>query len=155
MPSLSAAAKMSETPTTSTSKSTTSTKTSSASPSSITPYSYATSDIVKVTVAAGVIVLVLSALVFFFKISSWIQYHRRLSRQRHLTTLLATEQRANVYEIAAWSDEPGTAPVRTGIGGGVGGSDRKSRKEIREEVRAFKRGGANAHAVHEWEGVPA
>ena len=63
-----------------------------------------------------------------------------------MTTLLQSEQRANAYEIAAWSDEPGTMPVSLGKG-------KKTWKEKRGEVRAQKRGGANAHAVHEWEGV--
>ena len=53
-----------------------------------------------------------------------------------------------MYEIAAWSDEPGQAPVY-----GVNGSDKKTRKEKRDEIKAQKRGGANAYAVHEWEGV--
>ena len=35
----------------------------------ITPYSYATSKIVRTAVAAGIIILVLSGLVLFFKVS--------------------------------------------------------------------------------------
>ncbi|KAK8864288.1 hypothetical protein IAR55_001534 [Kwoniella newhampshirensis] len=109
-------------------------------------YSYATSKIVRTAVAAGVIVLILTALVLFFKISSWIRTNQRLRRQRLLALSLQSEQHANAYEIAAWSDEPNTAPVR-------GVPEKKSRKEKREEMRALKRGGANAWAVQEWEGV--
>jgi hypothetical protein len=83
------------------------------------------------------------------QISSWIRYRRRLSRQSHLSGLLQSEQRANAYEIAAWSDEPGAIPMQSVRG------DKKSRKERKEEVKALKRGGANAYAVHEWEGVAA
>ncbi|WWD17415.1 hypothetical protein CI109_101856 [Kwoniella shandongensis] len=111
-------------------------------------YSYATSKIVRTAVAAGVIVLALTALVLFFKISSWIRTTQRLRRQRLLTLSLQSEQHANAYEIAAWSDEPNTAPVRD-----VPQKEKKSRKERREEMRALKRGGANAWAVQEWEGV--
>ena len=93
------------------------------------------------------------------QISSWIRYHQRLRRQQYLTTVLQSEQRANAYEIAAWSDEPAQAPVRAtmlGVGGvGVGGTDKKMSKKRINEIRAQRRGGANAHAVHEWEGVAA
>ena len=64
--------------------------------------------------------------------------------------MLQSEQRANAYEIAAWSDEPGasfkpfsaTLPQHNLPGGKKG-----------KKARAQKRGGANAYAVHEWEGV--
>ncbi|ORX36780.1 hypothetical protein BD324DRAFT_651264 [Kockovaella imperatae] len=114
----------------------------------ITPYSYATSKIVKTAVAAGVIVLALCGLMLFLKISGWIRYHQRLRRQRYMNTMLLSEQRTNAYEIAAWSDEPGTAPITTG-----GGTREKSKKEKRGLERAQKRAGVNAHAIHEWEGV--
>jgi hypothetical protein len=71
---------------------------------------------------------------------------------------LQSEQRANAYEIAAWADEPGTAPIRTGGGtdrDGRGGwkERRKEKKRKKEELKLQKRGGANAFAVKEWEGV--
>ncbi|WVQ99283.1 hypothetical protein IAU59_006415 [Kwoniella sp. CBS 9459] len=122
-------------------------------------YSYATSKIVRTAVAAGVIVLALTALVLFFKVSSWIRYHQHLRRQRYLSLSLQSEQRANAYEIAAWADQPGTAPIhpsdrdRDRNRRGIRGEGKKRRKEIKEEIRAIKRGGANAWAVKEWEGV--
>ncbi|OCF36730.1 hypothetical protein I316_01326 [Kwoniella heveanensis BCC8398] len=120
-------------------------------------YSYATSKIVRTAVAAGVIVLALTALVLFFKISSWIRYHQHLRRQRYLSLSLQSEQRANEYEIAAWADRPGTAPIhpsdRDRDRSNRRGEGKKRRKEIKEEIKAIKRGGANAWAVKEWEGV--
>ncbi|OWZ60200.1 hypothetical protein C356_00211 [Cryptococcus neoformans c45] len=116
-------------------------------------YSYATSKIVKAAVAAGVIVLCLAAIVLFFKVSSWIRLRQRLRRQRLLTLSLKSEQQANAYEIAAWADEPSTVPARS-----VGireDKEKKSKKERKEELRAWKRGGANAFALQEWEGVAA
>ncbi|WRT66242.1 uncharacterized protein IL334_003195 [Kwoniella shivajii] len=113
-------------------------------------YSYATSKIVRTAVAAGVIVLALTALVLFIKISSWIRFHQRLRRHSNLTLSLQSEQRANAYEIAAWADEPNTAPIR-----GDGIKEKKSRKERRELLKAIRRGGGNAYQVKEWEGVAA
>jgi hypothetical protein len=54
------------------------------------------------------------------------------------------EQRANAYEIAAWADEPGSAPVKGEKR--VDGEKKKGRK-------LPKRGAANAYGVSEWEGV--
>ncbi|WVQ82286.1 hypothetical protein IAT38_004414 [Cryptococcus sp. DSM 104549] len=136
------------------SPSSTSSRTSSATSTGYI-YSYATSKIVRTAVAAGVIVLVLTALVLFFKISSWIRVHQRLRRQRNLTMSLQSEQQANAYEIAAWSDEPSHVPAR-GLGEmGRRGKSKKGWKEKREEIKAVKRGGANAWAIQEWEGVAA
>ncbi|WVF71605.1 hypothetical protein IAT40_006413 [Kwoniella sp. CBS 6097] len=135
----------------------TGTSTSTNATSTAYVYSYATSKIVRTAVAAGVIVLALTALVLFFKISSWIRYHQHLRRQRYLSLSLQSEQRANAYEIAAWAEQPGTAPIhpsdRDQNRRFRGGEGKKRRKEIKEEIRAIKRGGANAWAVKEWEGV--
>jgi len=108
------------------------------------PFDFATSKIVRTAIAAGVIVIILTGLVLFYKISAWIRYNQRLHRQSALTTLLQGEQRMNAYEIAAWADEPGVKPVR----GGEAIGEKKVKK-----AKTQKRGGANAHAVHEWEGV--
>ncbi|WVR07156.1 hypothetical protein IAU60_004197 [Kwoniella sp. DSM 27419] len=119
-------------------------------------FEYGTSKIVRTAIAAGVIVLALTALVLFFKISSWIRYHQHLRRQRYLALSLQSEQRANAYEIAAWSDEPGTAPIWSKERDKERERDRKrDRKERKAEMRQIKRGGANAWAVREWEGVAA
>ncbi|WVO22189.1 uncharacterized protein IAS62_003519 [Cryptococcus decagattii] len=116
-------------------------------------YSYATSKIVKTAVAAGVIVLCLAAIVLFFKISSWIRVRQSLRRHRLLALSLKSEQQATAYEIAAWADEPSTVPARSvGI---RGYKEKKSRKERKEELKAWRRGGANAWALQEWEGVAA
>ncbi|RSH82212.1 hypothetical protein EHS25_005922 [Saitozyma podzolica] len=129
---------------------------------STTSSTFGTSKIVRTAVAAGVIVLGLTALVLFFKISQWIRYRQRLRRQHALTTSLQTEQRANAYEIAAWADEPGQAPVRVEQSrwgrwtqGGGSKAARKGRKEAGKKSEGrMKRVGANAYAVIEWEGVP-
>ena len=63
-----------------------------------------------------------------------------------MNIMLQTEQRTNAYEIAAWADEPGTAPVTIG-------KDSRSKKEKRGAGKAQKRAGVNAFAIHEWEGV--
>lgn len=120
------------------------------------------------------------------QISSWIRYRQRRRRQETLTLALQSEQRAKVFEIAAWADEPGQAPVRNGgaaaaAGGSAGTSasglarrglrwvgigrrpgawtgsaeDKRRDKEQKQQMRATKRGGANAYAVVEWEGVPS
>ncbi|WVN88215.1 uncharacterized protein L203_103416 [Cryptococcus depauperatus CBS 7841] len=113
-------------------------------------YSYATSKIVRAAVAAGVIVLCLAAVVLFFKISSGIRLRQRLRRQRLLALSLKSEQQANAYEVAAWADEPSSVPVR-GMGSRV--QNKKNRKERKDEMRTWKREGANAYALHEWEGI--
>ncbi|WVQ72617.1 hypothetical protein IAR50_002175 [Cryptococcus sp. DSM 104548] len=118
-------------------------------------YSYATSKIVRTAVAAGVIVLAITAIVLTFKVSSWIRLRQRLRRQRLLTLSLQSERQANAYEVAAWSDEPGTLPVSMRGPGFDHSRERKSRKERKDEMKAWKRGGANAYALHEWEGVAA
>ncbi|CAD6590859.1 MAG: hypothetical protein TREMPRED_005905 [Tremellales sp. Tagirdzhanova-0007] len=125
-----------------------STSSSASDPSTTSSYSYATSKIVRTAVAVGVIVLVVSTLVLFFKVSSGIRDRQLLRRQHDITTSFQAEQRANMYEIAAWSDEPGQAPVHLN-----NGMKKTTRREKREEIKAQKRGGANAYAVHEWEGV--
>nr|XP_018263195.1 uncharacterized protein I303_04688 [Kwoniella dejecticola CBS 10117]OBR85353.1 hypothetical protein I303_04688 [Kwoniella dejecticola CBS 10117] len=118
-------------------------------------YSYGTSKIVRTAVAAGVIVLALTALVLFIKISSWIRYHQRLRRHTQLTRSLQSEQRANAYEIAAWSDEPNVAPthIHGNEKAGRKKKEKKTRKERKEEIRQIRRGGGNAFMVKEWEGV--
>ncbi|WVW83777.1 hypothetical protein I302_105798 [Kwoniella bestiolae CBS 10118] len=141
---------MSGTSSTSTSASSTRSHSSTSSPY---VYSYGTSKIVRTAVAAGVIVLALTALVLFIKISSWIRFHQRLRRHNQLTLSLQSEQRANAYEIAAWADEPNTAPVRNTNGEYNKKKEKKSRKERREEIRQIRRGGGNAFMVKEWEGV--
>ena len=88
-------------------------------------------------------------MVLLHQITSWIRYHQRLRRQYYMASALSSEQRANAYEIAAWSDEPGTAPI------GGQQPEKKSWKQKRKDYRTQKRGGANAHAVHEWEGSAA
>lgn len=91
--------------------------------------------------------------VTIYQVSSWIRLRQRLRRQRLLTLSLKSEQQANAYEIAAWADEPSTVPARS-----VGireDKEKKSKKERKEELRAWKRGGANAFALQEWEGVAA
>nr|ODN88377.1 hypothetical protein L203_02990 [Cryptococcus depauperatus CBS 7841] len=108
-------------------------------------YSYATSKIVRAAVAAGVIVLCLAAV-----ISSGIRLRQRLRRQRLLALSLKSEQQANAYEVAAWADEPSSVPVR-GMGSRV--QNKKNRKERKDEMRTWKREGANAYALHEWEGI--
>lgn len=76
-----------------------------------------------------------------------------LRRHRLLALSLKSEQQAAAYEIAAWADEPSTVPARSvGI---RGDKEKKSRKERKEELKAWKRGGANAWALQEWEGVAA
>jgi len=77
-------------------------------------YSYGTSRIIRTTVAAGVIVLALAALLAAYKISAWIQYQRRLRRQRDIDDQIDKERRATAYEIAAWADSPGHAPIDWG-----------------------------------------
>ncbi|KAL7421728.1 hypothetical protein Q5752_003499 [Cryptotrichosporon argae] len=119
-------------------------------------YSYGTSKIVRVAVAAGIIILVLTALVLFFKISSWIRYNQSLRRQHALTALLESEQEAKAFEIAAWADEPGHAPV--GRAGGAKQAESRywwGGRRVKKGLKGHKRGRTNAHAVHEWEGVPA
>ncbi|WWC89449.1 uncharacterized protein L201_004373 [Kwoniella dendrophila CBS 6074] len=117
-------------------------------------YSYGTSKIVRTAVAAGVIVLGLAALVLFFKISSWIRYHQRLRRHTQLTLSLKSEQRANAYEIAAWSDEPNVAPIKNESGNFNKKKERKqNRKERKDQLKQIRRGGGNAWNVKEWEGV--
>nr|ODN97722.1 hypothetical protein L204_03145 [Cryptococcus depauperatus CBS 7855] len=108
-------------------------------------YSYATSKIVRAAVAAGVIVLCLAAI-----ISSGIRLRQRLRRQRLLALSLRSEQQANAYEVAAWADEPSSVPVR-GMSSRV--QNKKNRKERKDEMRTWKREGANAYALHEWEGI--
>lgn len=157
----------------------TATEGSTAPPGSttITPYSYATSKIVRTAVAAGIIVLALSALILTLKVrvpflplttcslrgyadsgqvTAWIRYNQRLRRQHYLTTVLESEQRANAYEIAAWADEPGLAPVRPDPSDrrGWGWKDKRNeKKRDKHRSKMQKRGGANAFAVKEWEGV--
>lgn len=65
-----------------------------------------------------------------------------MRRQSALQQLLQNEQRANAYEIAAWADEPGMAPVRG-----------EKRGEKKKKKKGPKRGAANAYGVSEWEGV--
>lgn len=65
---------------------------------------------------------------------------------------LRSEQRTNAYEVAAWADTPGQAPV---LLSSMMRETKKSRKERLKEIRDQRRGGANAYAVHEWEGVAA
>ena len=69
--------------------------------------------------------------------------------------MLQTEQRANVFEIAAWAEEPGTAPVRHNERERMRGwkDKRKEKKRRENEAKVQKRGGANAFAVKEWEGI--
>lgn len=88
-----------------------------------------------------------------YQVSSWIRVRQSLRRHRLLALSLKSEQQAAAYEIAAWADEPSTVPARSvGI---RGDKEKKSRKERKEELKAWKRGGANAWALQEWEGVAA
>ncbi|EIW70768.1 hypothetical protein TREMEDRAFT_19508, partial [Tremella mesenterica DSM 1558] len=124
-------------------------------------YMYNTSKIVKTAVGAGIIVLVLTALVLFFKISSWIRYRQRSRRQHTLSSMLQSEQLANAYEIAAWSDEPGIIGSVPSSGKSFlpshGDREKERGKWVGKKHKRGreKRGGANAYAVHEWEGVAA
>ncbi|WWD02853.1 hypothetical protein V865_000895 [Kwoniella europaea PYCC6329] len=151
MPSLDTAGSITTMSSTGTSTYTGSSTTTQSATSSAYVYSYGTSKIVRTAVAAGVIVLALTALVLFIKISSWIRFHQRLRRHSQLTLSLQSEQRATAYEIAAWADEPNTAPVKNGDYNKK--SEKKSRKERREEIKQIRRGGGNAWMVKEWEGV--
>jgi hypothetical protein len=76
------------------------------------------------------------------QITSWARYRQRQRRQNALNRDLRNEQRANAYEIAAWADEPGTAPTRI---------DHRD-TEKRKGKKMSKRGAANAYNVTEWEG---
>ena len=81
------------------------------------------------------------------QVTSWIRFHQRLRRQAALHQVLRNEQRANAYEIAAWADEPGQAPLR---------GDKKLAlvEEKKKRIKKVtKRGAANAYGVSEWEGV--
>jgi hypothetical protein len=135
---------------------------SEASPteSTLDDYNYQTSSIVRIAIVSGVIVLIITGIVLFFKVSllstiryradkqvtSWIRYYRRQRRQIAIQRQLQNEQRENAYELAAWEAEPGTLPAH---GGGLktGESEKKKNKKL------SRRGAANAYAVSEWEGV--
>ncbi|KLT40150.1 hypothetical protein CC85DRAFT_278242 [Cutaneotrichosporon oleaginosum] len=111
-------------------------------------YTYNSSTIVRVALAAGIIVLGVCALLLFMKISGWVRYRQRVSRERALRTAQDGEQRARAFELAAWADTPGQAPVS-------GGEPARRRWWRRADKDAKGlRGKTNAYAVYEWEGVP-
>ncbi|KAL1413622.1 hypothetical protein Q8F55_001397 [Vanrija albida] len=121
-------------------------------------YSFNSSTIVRVAIAAGIIVIVMSAIVVFMKISAWIRYRQRLNRTIALRNQLAAEEQARAFEMAAWSDVPGQAPVE-GASSALAPRpwwrlwSRHSKAE-KDKVRPHRRGRTNAYAVYEWEGVP-
>ncbi|TXT15578.1 hypothetical protein VHUM_00081 [Vanrija humicola] len=111
-------------------------------------YSFSSSTIVRVAIAAGIIVIAISALVVFVKVTTWIRYRQRLNRTIALRNQLAAEEQARAFEMAAWSDVPGQAPVE---GNSTAVQPRPAEKD---KAGAHRRGRTNAYAVHEWEGVP-
>jgi hypothetical protein len=79
-----------------------------------------------------------------------VRYRQRLSRERALRKAHESEQRARAFELAAWADTPGQAPVS--------GRETTRRRWWRRNQDKDKpkglRGKTNAYAVYEWEGVP-
>lgn len=67
--------------------------------------------------------------------------------------MLRNEQRANAYEIAAWADEPGQAPLRGDKRITVPVPEEKKKMFRFKFKKATKRGAANAYGIEEWEGV--
>lgn len=95
------------------------------------------------------------------QISTWIRYRQRLSRQRALWAIQDNERKARAFELAAWADTPGQAPVeRPSDTGGrkpawwrrrhVAPADKEEKDSIKH-----KRGRTNAYDMYEWEGTPA
>ncbi|RSH82762.1 uncharacterized protein EHS24_007756 [Apiotrichum porosum] len=116
-------------------------------------YSFSSSTIVRAAIAAGIIVLVICALLLAMKISSWVRFRNRLRREQALRKIQENEHKAHAFELAAWSDTPGQAPVTDGPNNS-NNSWWKRTKTVKN-TRMMIRGRVNAYAVYEWEGVPA
>ncbi|GMK58016.1 hypothetical protein CspeluHIS016_0500480 [Cutaneotrichosporon spelunceum] len=117
-------------------------------------YKYSSSSIVRVAIATGIIVLGVCALLMFAKVSGWVRYRQRLSRERALSKAHDSEQRARAFELAAWADTPGQAPVSGRDTDRRRWWQRNKNKPEDKEKRRGLRGKTNAYAVYEWEGVP-
>ncbi|BEI82168.1 hypothetical protein CcaverHIS002_0300360 [Cutaneotrichosporon cavernicola] len=117
-------------------------------------YTYTSSSIVRVALAGGIIVLGVCALLLFVKISGWLRYRQRTSRERALSEAQDSEQRARAFELAAWADTPGQAPVTRRDTTRRRWWQRIKTKPEDKEKRRGLRGKTNAYAVYEWEGVP-
>lgn len=77
-------------------------------------------------------------------------------RENTLRTLHEQEQRAHAFELAAWSDQPGMAPVEARPDSRQRWWRRQKGGDGEEKTKhRYKRGRVNAYAVYEWEGVPA
>lgn len=78
-----------------------------------------------------------------------------MRRESTLRTLHEQEQRAHAFELAAWADLPGQAPVTARPE--VRHRWWKKHKDVEGDKtkHRYRRGRVNAYAVYEWEGVPA
>lgn len=92
------------------------------------------------------------------KVTTWIRYRQRLNRTIALRNQLDAEEQARAFEMAAWSDVPGQAPVE---GNSSAVQPRpwwrlwsRHSKADKDKVKPHRRGRTNAYAVYEWEGVP-
>jgi hypothetical protein len=91
------------------------------------------------------------------KISTWIRYRQRLRRQRALWALQDNERKARTFELAAWSDTPGQAPVTIDHGGKHPWWRKRKVSGDKDEKEKAKRtrGRTNAYNIYEWEGTPS
>ncbi|KAI9639639.1 uncharacterized protein MKK02DRAFT_39962 [Dioszegia hungarica] len=128
------------------------TETGGASPNNNVAFSFATSKIIRFTIAAGIIVLAISAVFAFFKIGKIVRSQRRKQRQKAIAKQAIKEDETIQFEVAAWATTPGHAPV--GRAAEVSKEAAKRRKKQRErDVKVMRRKGGNAYMVDEWEGV--
>ncbi|EJT51476.1 hypothetical protein A1Q2_02721 [Trichosporon asahii var. asahii CBS 8904] len=104
-------------------------------------YKYNSGLIVRVAIAAGIIVMAVLVIILFLK---------RLRRETILSAQLEEEEKKRGFESAAWSDTPGQAPVFPNA------ATEKRPWWKRKKAKGLRgRGQMNAYAVYEWEGVPA